>query len=114
ACRIAYYEVLRHRREKKSETVLPPSLFELLASESLERPSELDSRHDALSGCLEKLHERDRELIRRRYGEGATIRGVSQEIGRPVEGLQKAYQRIRRSLIDCVDRALAAQCREGR
>ena len=112
ACRIAYFEVLRHRRQKKSETGLSPHLFELLASESLERADELENRHLALSHCIKKLHARDRELVSRRYVAGATIRSVSEQIGRSVDGLQKAYQRIRRSLIDCVDRTLARECRE--
>ena len=111
ACRIAYYEVLRLRRQRKLEVELPPQLFEALASETLARSDELEHRHRALSGCIEKLHAKDRELVSRRYVAGATIRSVSSQIGRSVDGLEKAYQRIRRALMDCVDRTLARECR---
>jgi len=111
ACRIAYFEILRHRRTRQPKVGLPNGLFDLLASEALERSTELERRHQALAYCIEKLHARDRQLLARRYGTGATIRSIAEEIGRSVEGLHKVYQRIRRSLVDCVDRALAREYR---
>ncbi len=53
----------------------------------------------------------DQELLDLRYRKQATVRNIAEKVGRPIEGLYKTYQRIRRSLVDCVDRALARECR---
>jgi len=112
ACRIAYFEVLRFRRRKKpQELAFSSSVVELLATETASRSDELETRYQALSNCVKKLRPGDQELVALRYREQATIRYIAAEIGRPIEGLYKTYQRIRRSLVDCVDRALARECR---
>ena len=64
--------------------------------------AELVERQEALEGCLGKLPENDRDLIHRRYAEGATTRGVAEQVGRSADAVYKALSRIRRALHACV------------
>jgi RNA polymerase sigma-70 factor (ECF subfamily) len=57
-----------------------------------------------LAECIGQLAPRDRDLIRRRYEPGATVKTVAAEVGRPVQGLYKAFQRIEDALHECVSR----------
>jgi RNA polymerase sigma-70 factor (ECF subfamily) len=55
-----------------------------------------------------KLRPEHRELVRLRYGQGASIETAARTTGRTVEAIYKALSRIRKMLIECVDRKLAA------
>lgn len=112
ACRIAYFEAIAFRRKSRSSSCLwRDSFVELVSEDMVARSDELERRQAALTSCLEKLRPADRELIALRYGGDATTREVAVKIGRPVEGLYKVFQRIHRTLFECIDRALAREAR---
>ncbi len=51
----------------------------------------------------------DRDLLRRRYETGATIKSVAEAVGRSVEGMYKAMRRIHETLRDCVERKIKSE-----
>jgi RNA polymerase sigma-70 factor, ECF subfamily len=113
ACRIAYFEVLAFRRKNRERSLSwRDSFLEFVSSDVVARSGELDQRQEALAWCLEKLRPADRELIALRYGGGATTRTVAETTGRPVGGMYKVFQRIHRTLFECVDRTLAREAQE--
>jgi RNA polymerase sigma-70 factor (ECF subfamily) len=114
ACRIAYYEVLKHR-EKKSpgERLFSGEFIASLATEAEQSGELADARRDALLRCLGKLSERDRRLVTERYRERATTRSVAAALGRSVQGARKSLHRIRMALLACIERTLAAEERAG-
>src|SRR5882757_4953413 len=63
-------------------------------------------RHEALAGCLQKLHARDRELVLTRYEPGSGVELAAQRSGRSLEAAYKALGRIRKLLHDCVSNQL--------
>jgi len=101
AFRIAHNLVLNHRARSDDE------LLSSLADHTESLADELDARHQALAECLERLPERDRDLIERRYEGGASIKQVAEAVGRPVQGMYKAMRRIHDTLHDCIERKLA-------
>jgi RNA polymerase sigma-70 factor (ECF subfamily) len=110
ACRIAYYEVLAFRRGRKHDPLpLRESFLDVVSDDALARNEQLDERYHAMGECVEKLSARDRDLIERRYTGEMTVEAVAAEVDRPVGGLHKAYQRIRRALMECIDRTLARE-----
>lgn len=110
ACRVAYYEVLKLRRQQGREQLkFNDLLLDQIAEERLELTDLLESRRLALAQCLEKLSQRDRELVDRRYHDQLTAKEVSERVGRPVNTVYKALERIRRQLFDCVSRALRVE-----
>ena len=56
----------------------------------------------ALHACLAKLPDRQRDLVRRRYSEGASLKSVADQIGSAVSAVKQALFRARCSLIECV------------
>ena len=113
-CRIAYYKVLdSYKRDHRARVRFSRAMLERVAEAAAEQAAalRLDDRREALAGCVEKLAPRDRELLARRFADGATTQSTSDQTGRSVEAVYKAVAKLRQALFDCVQRALA---REGR
>ena len=69
-----------------------------------------DFRRDALRQCLGKLPANDRQLVQQCYGEAeSSFKTIAEKLGRPVNTVYKALNRIRRSLHQCIDRRLSAE-----
>jgi RNA polymerase sigma-70 factor, ECF subfamily len=110
-CRIAYYKVLDFRKKRqRSRVFFSQALLERLAETAVEQAAtlQLDERREALEGCLAKLSPRDRDLLTRRFAEGATTQSTAAAVGRSADVVYKALARIRQALFDCVTRTLAA------
>ena len=76
------------------------------------RTSDIEQRHDALRGCLERLKSKDRELLLHRYNSSATLKDYSTRTGRSVGGLKVTLHRLRSVLLDCISNRIQAE--EGR
>jgi RNA polymerase sigma-70 factor, ECF subfamily len=108
ALSVARYQVLNYRRRERARAArFSDRTFEALADLAAEAATS-DARRDALEGCLTKLGERERELIRLRYQSGATTQAVADQLGRPLKAVYKALNRIHDALLRCVRRSLAA------
>jgi RNA polymerase sigma-70 factor (ECF subfamily) len=113
ACSIARYKVLEFRRAnpRRGQLEMSESLVEQIAEAALHQADALEQRRQALYRCLNKLAPRDRDLIERRLRDNATVPEISRQIGRPVAGLYKAFERIYRALHECIDRQLTPEAR---
>lgn len=110
ACRVAYYEVLKHREKRpRRERLFGDDFIEAMAAESDSLLDISDARREALRKCLGKLSPGDRQLVIRRYQPGETTRNVAEALGRSVQGTRKALHRIRTRLLECIRRSLAAE-----
>jgi RNA polymerase sigma-70 factor, ECF subfamily len=110
ARKIARFEVQTYLRSKRRDRVCFSSeTIDLLAEEIEKDMGEGDRRHEALLGCLEQLRTSDRELTRQCYARGASIRHVAEAAGRSVDGVYQSLRRIRRTLLSCIRRQLAAE-----
>ena len=63
----------------------------------------------ALLVCLARLAPADRELIRLRYAPSETGKSLARKLGRPANSVYQSLSRIRRALLECVKRRLAAE-----
>jgi RNA polymerase sigma-70 factor (ECF subfamily) len=107
---IAYHQVQKFwRNRKRDQIVLSPDIVEQLAA--LPEDFELmENRRRVLSDCVSQLRDPDRILVRRFYGERKiTAKKLAEELGRPAGTVYKAMNRVRRTLLDCVDRKLKAE-----
>ena len=110
ACRIAYYEVLKFRGKRgHGERLFSNEFIEVMARESEQAMDQLAARRRALTGCLGKLSESDRQLVTRRYQPSTTTRTVAEALGRSVQGTRRALHRIRMALLACIERTLAVE-----
>jgi len=109
-CRaIARLEVFRFRRSRHHRVLLlGDDVVGLLADQMEEQPSDFELRRDALTECIGKLRSQDQELIRRRYTTGVNGDNVAQQLGRPANSVYQSLGRVRRVLLECIRRGLAA------
>jgi RNA polymerase sigma-70 factor, ECF subfamily len=107
ACRIGYLEVLKFREgRKQTELPLSPRFLERIRDKMPEFSEMLEARTDALRYCRERLDEPDRVLITRRYTPGTSVKTLAAELRRPVRSISKSLMRIRKTLLECIDRRL--------
>jgi RNA polymerase sigma-70 factor, ECF subfamily len=114
ARRIAYCKVLDfYRKVERGRARLSRVFVEQVAEFAAEQADalQIDERREALGACIEKLPARDRELLACRYADGATTQTTSERVGRSVEAVYKALAKLRRILLDCVQRTLAQENR---
>jgi RNA polymerase sigma-70 factor, ECF subfamily len=109
-CRIAVLEVLKHReRRRRNAVILSDALIEVIAREAEENVDSLEAQRRALLVCLTRLAPADRELIRERYAPGETGKSVAHKLGRPTNSVYQSLSRIRRALLECIKRRMAAE-----
>ncbi|HEX6985553.1 MAG TPA: sigma-70 family RNA polymerase sigma factor [Planctomycetaceae bacterium] len=110
--RIATYEVLKHReRRGRDKLRFSPEFVEVVAEEAAAASEVWEDRRRALSICLGKLRPKDRELIQMRYAPGENGKSVAEDLGRPINAVYQSLGRIRRTLLECVNRQLAAMAK---
>ena len=63
----------------------------------------------ALGECLAKLRAKDRKLIEQRYAPGEKGKHVAERMGRPANSVYQSLGRIRKILMECIQRRLAAE-----
>jgi RNA polymerase sigma-70 factor (ECF subfamily) len=109
-CRIAYFKVLDFfKKSRRSRVRFSQAMLERVVETLVEQADslQLDERRDALDGCIAKLRPRERDLLARRFAEGATTRSTAEQVGRSADAVYKMLAKIRVKLFDCVSRALA-------
>lgn len=113
ACQIAHYKVLEYRRRHGREALLDEDVLEQVAAVAASKDAAIDVRRSALEQCLAKLSTKDRALLDRRYAPQGSSKSIAADLGRPANSVSKSLGRIRRSLLECIRRTLAATEREG-
>jgi RNA polymerase sigma-70 factor, ECF subfamily len=113
ACKVARLQALKHReRRGRSAQLFEVSVLEKLAAEACREEVVSAVPLAVLESCIKKLSETDRSLIRRRYQPGTSVGQIAREIGRSANSLSKSFGRIRRVLLECVQRTLVHEGRE--
>jgi RNA polymerase sigma-70 factor, ECF subfamily len=108
---IAHHQVYRYRRQQRRVgPQLSDATVDLLSQDAVNRADLLESRRDALRQCLGKLPDKDRQLVKRCYSDSrASFKTVAQDLGRPVNTVYKALNRIRKMLLECIERTLSVE-----
>jgi RNA polymerase sigma-70 factor (ECF subfamily) len=113
ACGIARLEVANFLRSRgRQRLYFSDDLNLLLIEAQAELPDEeLEARREALSGCVEKLRQPDRELLLECYGGQGDVPDVAGRRGRSPQSVYNSLRRIRRALFECIARTLDRQAR---
>ena len=107
AFQFAYYEVLKHRRQRQSlRRHFSDAAVEALAAEQSPTSAAPNDRQLAVARCLASLRESDRRTLLLRYEPNQTVRHMAEGLGQSVEQVYRALERIRRALVSCVERRL--------
>ena len=112
AYQIARFHVLNFRKRRRAGSIhFSDAVMEQMAVSAATSADFAASRLQALEQCMEKLSDKDRALVGLRYREGATTQSVAEQIGRSVKGVYHSLNRIRASLLECIQRNLAREAR---
>lgn len=103
----------RHRAidliQKRGARCLDESVLELLEDQWSTVPADaVTLRVEALQGCMEKLPEPARRLLRLRYEDGLRCNAVAARLKRSVDAVYQNLSRIHRQLRECIERRLKA------
>jgi RNA polymerase sigma-70 factor, ECF subfamily len=110
ARKFAYFEVLKFRRTRAlREKYFSDELLELLAEERAAEEGQLVRGREALDGCLQKLDEVSRQLLKDRYGDEIPLEELARRQGKKVNALYVVMHRIRQRLLECVNRTMKAE-----
>lgn len=110
ARKFAYFEVLKFRRTRAlREKYFSNELLELLADEHAAEENQLARGREALDGCLQKLDEFSRQLLKDRYGDEIPLAELARRQGKQVNALYVVMHRIRQRLLECVNRTMKAE-----
>lgn len=107
-CVIARYEILMYRRKKaRDRLVLGKEIEQLIADEGENELELREQQLGALEHCVRKLPESKRELVMDIYSSGQPMNAVAKQLGTSNAALYKSISRVRKSLLDCIERTLA-------
>ena len=111
ACTFAYRQVLKQRREVRTQRRhFSETLVESLADEHAKDSDWGQAHQRAVTHCLGLLSADDRHLVQARYFIDASLGQLAEELGQTANSLYKKLQRARVKLMECIRRTLA---REG-
>jgi RNA polymerase sigma-70 factor (ECF subfamily) len=110
ACKVAFHQVLAwQKRRGRDRLRFTPEFLEAVAGDAAAAADHLDQRGRLLEGCIRKLPDGQRELLRLRYVENCSIDEVASRLDRTATAVYRALSRIRQTLYQCVTRSLAKE-----
>ena len=111
ACRVAYFQVLAHlkQRQRDKHLYIDEALLADLAEPLAGEVEGVEARQEALQHCLGKLTPAHRRMITDRYARGGSVQKVAQDVGRTAASVRVTLHRIRLLLLACIQRTLAAK-----
>jgi RNA polymerase sigma-70 factor, ECF subfamily len=113
ACRVAYFQVLTHRRKKhRNRMVFGDAFLEGLAQQAAPGDDAIEEECVFLHECLKELTAEERELIHKRYDIGQSVKAMAAEREESPNAVAVSLFRIRQSLMKCVESKAARSRRE--
>lgn len=107
-CQIARFEALQYRqRYRRDKLKFSDEFLDVVSKESVTHLEETEPERLALEHCVQKLSARDQELIRKRYQPGSSGKDLASGLGRPPNSVYQSLGRIRRVLLECIQRSMA-------
>ena len=111
---IAYYLVLAYRKEKsRQREFFTERVLEAVSAQFDAHLEHANDRRDALLSCLDKLDGRKRDLVTTYYSSvRQTGETVANKLSMTPNALRQSLFRIRKVLVDCVERTIRAEARQ--
>ena len=103
----ARMEVRHFLRRAQRRAALSEKAVEALVLAADDHPEMHEQQERHLKDCLARLPVGQRELVEGYYFAERKVESLAAEHGRTVEAVYKSLQRIRRTLLDCIERKVA-------
>ena len=103
--RVASFQVMAFRQKKlRDRLVFDDSLFGSIIEEAKELDTQFEAKQKTLDLCIQKLNERHRDLIDKRYSHGIAVKKIAEDLKQNANAITQTLFRARKNLIDCVKR----------
>ena len=106
AMQFAKLTALNHLRSKRrGQVIFSDQIVQLMADSGAteaEGAGAMESYHDALLRCMDRLPAGDRGLIHLCYYDKCSIKRMAEELGRTSQSICNSLRRIRGVLFDCI------------
>lgn len=103
AFRIANFQVMAYRQRRiRDRLVFDDEFMMTLSVDANTYDNTYEIRQKKLVSCMDKLPERQRDLIQRRYSIGASIKKIADELKSTANSIAQALFRARTNLVNCV------------
>lgn len=111
---IAYYLLLAYRKEKsRQREFFSEQVLEAIGCHFESHLEHASDRRDALLNCLNKLEDRKRDLVTKYYSSARdTAESIATSVSMTPNALRQSLFRIRRMLLDCVQRTMQSESRQ--
>lgn len=110
AVTIAKFRILEFRRRKKrGQSLLSQETLDLIERDCLDMMGRAGDRMQALKQCISKLPSADRQLLKMRYSEEISVKGISKRVGNSIHIVYRNLVRIRTLLLGCIHRTLQVE-----
>lgn len=101
----AALEMKSHRRKSAQDRHwFSDATIEQLALDWQQTSTYLDDCRFALSTCLQKLGEAEKEVVNAKYGRQLSVKQIASETGKPQSTIYKVFARALKSLRVCINR----------
>jgi RNA polymerase sigma-70 factor, ECF subfamily len=110
---IAYYLVLAYRKEKsRQREFFAERILEAVSGQFEKHLERANERRDVLVGCLDKLETHKRDLVQAYYSSARpSSESIAAALSMTPNALRQSLFRIRRALLDCVERTMRVESR---
>ncbi|MBL9151693.1 MAG: sigma-70 family RNA polymerase sigma factor [Verrucomicrobiales bacterium] len=102
ARKIAFHQVLAHRRKARRFTELSEECLELLATELDRGEARHQRQAEALRQCVKKLSRPHRQIFLMRYSREMSIEEIARAVNRTEGAVYRLLSRLRMGLQACV------------
>lgn len=103
AFRIANFQVMAYRQRRiRDRLVFDDDFMMTLSVDASSYDDTYEVRQKKLVTCMDKLPDRQRDLIERRYSIGVSIKKIADELKSTANSIAQALFRARNNLINCV------------
>jgi RNA polymerase sigma-70 factor (ECF subfamily) len=107
---VARFAALAWRRDKaRDRLVLDENVVAKLAVETIDHEAHLAKQREALERCMQRFERPQRDLLMAAYEPDSRIQDVASNSGRSIPGFYQWLHRVRRMLLDCIQRSLSQQ-----
>lgn len=110
ARKIAFHQILGHRRKtKKQHLPLSDEMLDLVGEEIAEITDHEHLRKQALQSCLNHLRDDHRKMMLMRYAEEMEVDEIAKRTATTPGAVYRALSRLRLSLLDCITNRLKSE-----
>ena len=109
-CRaIVRLEVLRMKQQRQRERTLSERLLDDAIDaafdefQTAQRRDDAESWQQALEGCLERVPERGRSVLKARFVDELSYQQIGERVGMTLEAVRKALFRLKKQVRSCVE-----------